>query len=99
MTTDDRINPYSQQNQILFYQTSRNAFAYDPAPYFLSLLKSNPVKIEYTIPGAGLASVQTFSYIYNNQGYPVTVHEEFSDPYWFFLGDYTSDSQIEYANE
>jgi len=100
VVTDGRINPYSQQDQILFYQTNRSSFAYDPTPFFLSLLKSNPVKIEYSVPDFGsILPVQTFSYTYNAKGYPVTIHEEFSDPNWAFLGDYTGDSQIEYANE
>jgi hypothetical protein len=97
VTTDGKVNPYSQQNNILFYQTNRWATFYDITPFYLSLLRSNPVKIEYSVPvwGPDIAT-QTFSYTYNDKGYPVTVHEEFIDPDFAFVGGYKRDSQIEY---
>lgn len=95
--TDHGINPFSQQEHILFYQTNRFYTAYDLTPFFLSLLRSNPVKVEYSIPDWGpYLAVQTFSYTYNSKGYPLSVHEEVSDPNWVLNGNYTKDSQIEY---
>lgn len=95
--TDKKINPFSQQNNVFFYETNRWYSFYDITPFYLSLLKSNPVKIEYSVPLWGnRISTQTFTYTYNDKGYPLTIHETFYDPDFAFIGSYTKNSAIEY---
>lgn len=100
ITTDHRINPFSQQGNIFYYEANRYYYLYDPTPFYISLLKSNPVNITYQIyigyPTPLGSAVQTFSYTYNKAGYPVSVHEIFNDGDEVFHGSYTRDSKIEY---
>jgi hypothetical protein len=98
ITNDAMFNPFAQQGRLLFYQTNRNAELYWN-DFFIPLLKSNPLTVEFEQSPdiGGLKSTQTFTYTYNNKGYPVTIHEEQNDPdFASFIGSYTQDKQIEY---
>ncbi len=99
VTSDGNPNPFTQQGNIFFYQTNRLSSFYDPNPFYISLMKSNPVKIEYTLPVYGdttPSAVQTFTYTYNSKGYPVTIHQQLSDDLHDFTGSCTEDTNIEY---
>ena len=106
VTTDGKRNPFSQQDNIFFYQTNRWTLAFnDPTTFFLSLLRSNPVKIDYEVVYwntyypqyfPDVSVTQEFNYTYNRQGYPVTIHENFIDPNEIIMGSYNRDSQLTY---
>lgn len=100
ITSDGRINPFHQQGGLLFYPGDR-LYSGDINAYYLDLLKSNPLKVEWILnPDFGVdTAVSIFSYTYNQLGYPVTRHEEFNDPTDYIFGfgrPYVQDRQIEY---
>lgn len=93
---DDKINPFSQQGRILFYPADRYYYFND---YILGIMKSNPVSVTYKFNPVyyGDYSIeQSFTYLYNRKGYPVSIREVVSDPSSYTFGDYTKESRIEY---
>lgn len=98
ITSDQKRNPFSQQANLLFYANNLNYNA-DWNANYMSLLKSNPVKVEWIQnPEFGKSvATSTFTYTYNKEGYPITTHEDLSDPdFLLFYGNYVQDRQIEY---
>lgn len=82
ITTDGRINPYQQQANLLFYVQDRNYNNFNPDSWYIDLLKSNPLNVEWILnPDFGSdTATSTFNYTYNQLGYPLTTHQELDDP-------------------
>jgi len=101
LTNDGKINPYHQQGGILFYVANR-LYTIDLNDYFWPLQKSNTTRYEADLnPDFGVfrPKVSTFTYTYSKNGYPLTRHEEATDPddVWFPV-DYTADRQFQYIS-
>ena len=104
ITNDGKINPYHQQDRILFFITSRN-YSADISAQYRELQKSNPVTVTYTVNPDLVTSaplISNYTYTYNKNGYPVTSHEDTSGDditsFWYGLPSYTQDRQYEYIN-
>jgi hypothetical protein len=104
ITNDGKINPYHQQDRILFFITNRY-YSSELNAQYRELQKSNPVTVTYTVNPDLVTSapiVSNYTYTYNTRGYPVTSHEATSGdditPFWSALPAYTQDRQYEYIN-
>ncbi len=99
VTSDGKTNPYNQQGGLLFFPGNR-LHSSDLNANYWALQKSNPLLVQYTASPdfGGLTMTSTFTYTYNNQGYPITSHEDFMDQgvWWGSEFSYTQDRQYEY---
>jgi hypothetical protein len=96
ITSDNNNNPFSQQQNILFYLANRENIYFND--FFLKLMPSNPLQVKYvfTEPFGSSTIMQTFKYTYNNKKYPLTIEETEEDPDLWQFGDYTRSTKIEY---